>query len=434
MASSGHKAGTGRKSMMKQTASGTGVGAGYLLVAAGAGLLGGGASVLRQSGVMPDHGIWPVLEHVHAPLMLLFVVLPALVCGFSNLWLPRALGRTEMVLPVLNCAGLGLIALSGILTVALGVQVLPVLLWSAGMLCAVMVVLATIFDSRADFEDAQAFSPFVWGEMLASAALLLTVPVLAAVMTHQLLSGASADILPLLDGFAEPVTLVTLLAGFGLVFEAGARGSRFSEKPVVAIMATTASASVIIWVRGVFEHGLAASVQQPGVLTSPENAVLSASTLASVLLAALWMAGTWRSRMSLRVPMLWGLGFLAIVSTGWVAQLMQGEGLHSALEVGAVYATFCGLYLWRGESGGYWYPRLPAILQFVLMAAATGLSLSPLSAATQIWSGALLGASLLCFLVTMGMSLVQNRKAESDHVGASAPSAMLSSSDGTVQS
>lgn len=419
--------------MNKQAASGTGVGAGYLLVAAVAGLLGGGASVLRQAGLMPDHGIWPVLEHIHAPLMLLFVVIPALVCGFSNLWLPRALGRAGMVLPALNVAGLGLVGVSGILAVVNGAQAPAILLWCAGLLCAVMTVLATIFDSRADTEQKLPFSPFVWGEMLASAMLLLTVPVLAAVMTHQLLSGAQGDILPLLDGFAEPVTLVTLLAGFGLVFEAGARASRFSEKPVITIMTATAAASVIIWTRGVFAHGLAASVQQPGTLTSPENAVLFASTLASVLLAGLWMAGTWRSRLSLRVPMLWGLGFLAVVSTGWVAQLMQGDGLHSALQLGAVYAAFCGLYLWRGENGGYWYPRPLAVLQFVLMAAATGLSFSPLSAAAQIWSGGLLGVSLLCFVATMGMSFMQNRKVTEDSE-ASAQPALAPSSEGTVQS
>lgn len=217
--------------MNKQAASGTGVGAGYLLVAAVAGLLGGGASVLRQAGLMPDHGVWPVLEHIHAPLMLLFVVIPALVCGFSNLWLPRALGRAGMVLPALNVAGLGLVGVSGILAVVNGAQAPAILLWCAGLLCAVMTVLATIFDSCADTEQKLPFSPFVWGEMLASAVLLLTVPVVAAVMTHQLLSGAQGDILPLLDGFAEPVTLVTLLAGFGLVFEAGARASRFSENP-----------------------------------------------------------------------------------------------------------------------------------------------------------------------------------------------------------
>ncbi|OAG77749.1 cytochrome c oxidase subunit 1 [Acetobacter malorum] len=198
-------------------------------------------------------------------------------------------------------------------------------------------------------------------------------------------------------------------------------------------MTATAAASVIAWVRGVFAHGLAANTQPMGALTSPENAVLFASTLASVLLAGLWMAGTWRSRLSLRVPMLWGLGFLAVVSTGWVAQLMQGDGLHSALQLGAVYAAFCGLYLWRGENGGYWYPRSLAVLQFVLMAAATALSFSPLSAAAQIWSGGLLGASLLCFMGTMGMSFLQNRKV-TEGSEASAPSVMASSSEGTVQS
>lgn len=393
--------------MLRQTASVDGVGAGYLLVAALAGLLGGGVSAFQQLGMVPHTGLWAGIEQAHGALMLLFVVVPALVCGFGTLWLPRALQREGTVLPGLNKLSLASVSAAGVLMVASPWQTEAALLWCVGTLLAVMVVLATIFDSRADSAPRAPFSPFVWGEMLASAVLLLTVPVLAAVLSHQVWSSA-AFTPSVLDGFAEPIMLVTLLAGFGIVFETGAKVARFSPFPVAGVMSASAAAGSILWVKSVFAHGLAGAATV-ATLLSAQTLVLSAATLASVLLATLWMAGTWRASMTVKIPMLWGLGFLVVVSTGWISQFMQGDGLHSALQVGTLYAVFCGLYLWRGEGCGRWYPTPLAAVQFGLMAAGTALAVPALPIACQMWSGGLLGASVLCFLLTMGLSFVQNR-------------------------
>lgn len=383
------------------------VGYGYLVLAILAAALGGGASAFHLAGFAPNSGLWAGLEQSHAALMLLFVVVPALVCAFGTLWLPTILGRAGVVLPRLNAMALGGMFAAGGLLVASPWPYVATLLWCAATLVASMVILATVFDSRADMQARSIFTPFVWGEMLASAVLLLTVPVLAAVATHNVLHGVPFS-LSLLDGFAKPVALVTLLVGFGVVFETAAHAVRFSVRTVAAIMGAASAMCTIIWVKGVFAFGLG-TVGQAALLNSPDTLVLSGASLASVLLALVWMAGAWRAQLAVRVPMLWALGFLVVVSTGWVSQFVQGDGLHSALQFGTLYAVFCGLYLWRGETCDRWYPKGLAAAQFCGTTLATILAVPGLPAFCQIVSGGLFVLAGLCFLLTMGLSFSRNR-------------------------
>ncbi len=202
------------------------------------------------------------------------------------------------------------------------------LLWCAGTLLACMALLVTIFDSRADSVTRNAFSPFVWGEMLSASVLLLAVPVFAAHLVRQGLASLnllSASTTVGVESFAGPIGLVVLLAGFGVVFEMSARIGRFSEKPVALVMAATAGTGIVAWAKA----DLASGVEQASALRVG-TILLAVCTFSAVSLAGLWLAGTWRSRVSPRVPLLWGMGFLVVVSVGWVAQLVHGAGLHSA--------------------------------------------------------------------------------------------------------
>ncbi|MFT9400269.1 cytochrome C oxidase subunit I [Acetobacter sp.] len=393
--------------MEQRTLSINGVGMGYLVLAVIAALLGGGSSALQSAGLVPATGFWVALEQNHASLMLLFVVIPAFIGGFGTLWLPAALGRGAMVMPRLNAVALGCLAVAGGLMVgAPAHQYAALFLWCAGALLTAMLVLATLFDSRADGAERAAFSPFVWGEMLSSAVLLLTVPVLAALATHQHNAGVPFSA-ALVELFAKPVTLVTLLVGFGIVFETVATTVRFPMRWVVGLMTGAAAVCTVLWVKAAFAQGSEGNIVGLSPLVA-ESWVLGAVTLASVLLALVWVIGTWRTYLSVRVPVLWGLGFLLVVSTGWVSQFTQGGGLHSALQFGMLYAVFCGVYFWRGELCGRWYSSTLATVQFGMMCVATVLALPGLSAATQVVSGALFVLSGLCFLLTMGLSFLKD--------------------------
>lgn len=149
--------------------------------------------------------------------MLLYVVVPAMVCGFGTLWLPGALQRDGMLANGLNLSGLGLVAAGMVLTVWAALSgsgshgwgaTAATLLWCAGTLLACMALLVTIFDSRADSVTRNAFSPFVWGEMLSASVLLLAVPVFAAHLVRQGLASLnllSASTTVGVESFAGPI-------------------------------------------------------------------------------------------------------------------------------------------------------------------------------------------------------------------------------------
>lgn len=386
-----------------------GLGAGWLALAIIAALVGGGISAFAGMGALPSGSVWAALQQAHPVLMLLYVVVPAMVCGFGTLWLPGALQRDGMLANGLNLSGLGLVTAGMVLTVWVALSgsgshgwgaTAATLLWCAGTLLACMALLVTIFDSRADSVTRNAFSPFVWGEMLSASVLLLAVPVFAAHLVRQGLASLNLLSAPTtvgVESFAGPIGLVVLLAGFGVVFEMSARIGRFSEKPVALVMAATAGTGIVAWAKA----DLASGVEQASALRVG-TILLAVCTFSAVSLAGLWLAGTWRSRVSPRVPLLWGMGFLVVVSVGWVAQLVHGAGLHSALQLGALYAVCGGFYLWRGQTGGFWYPRRLARLHFVLTVVATALVFVP---GQQVLGSALFGLSALCFILAAGLGL-----------------------------
>lgn len=397
--------GAGRSS----SASRAGLGAAWLALAVIAALVGGGVSVFAGMGSLASGSVLAGLEQAHPALMLLYVVVPAMVCGFGTLWLPGSLRRGDMLANGVNLSGLGLVTAGMVLTIGValsgsgmrgGGAIIAMLLWCAGILLACMALLVTIFDSRADCVEQRVFSPFVWGEMLSASVLLLAVPVFAAHLVRQGLASVgvlSVSTIVGAESFAGPIGLVVLLAGFGIVFEMSAHIGRFSEKPVALVMAATAGTGLVAWAKA----DLASGAEQATALRVGA-ALLAVCTFSAVSLAGLWLAGTWRSRVSPRVPLLWGMGFLVVVSVGWIAQIMHGAGLHSALQLGALYAVCGGFYLWRGQSGGFWYPQRLARLQFVLTAVATALVFVP---GQQALGSALFGLSALCFILAAGLGL-----------------------------
>ncbi|MCP1241438.1 cytochrome C oxidase subunit I [Acetobacter lambici] len=395
---SAHSQSNQHLAMVEKTASqrqDAAAGTAYLLLAAIAALVGGGVSVLAGMGMLPAAGLWGRLAQAHPALMLLYVVVPALVSGFGTLWLPRALGRQSMLLGRLNLLAVGVLGVAAVLTCTLADARLAHVLWSLGALMSAVVLLSTIFDSCADSLEQTSFSPFVWGEMLSSTVLLLCAPVFAAATLRAWLWPATNAMVGA-EYFAVPVGLIVLLAGFGIVFEMAASIGQVQTRPVAYIMAATAASGVVAWAKSSLAHGAdSLTAQMVG------NVLLALCSLSAVCLAGLWLAGTWKARVSLRTPLLWGMGFLAVVAGGWVVQLVQGTGLHPALQLGALYAVCGGFYLWRGEACGFWYPQKLARLHFVLTAVAT---LCLFVSGMQVLGCALFGMAALVFVLAAFIS------------------------------
>src|SRR3546814_10350463 len=81
----------------------------YLVFSVCAGLIGGAISIymrmeLQQPGLqyMADGGVWNVYVTAHGLIMVFFVVMPALIGGFGNWFVPIMIGAPDMAFPRVN--------------------------------------------------------------------------------------------------------------------------------------------------------------------------------------------------------------------------------------------------------------------------------------------------------------------------------------------
>ena len=81
----------------------------YFIYAIVAGVIGGALSVIMRMeladpgmDVVADGQMWNVIISAHGLLMIFFVVMPALIGGFGNWFVPLMIGAPDMAFPRLN--------------------------------------------------------------------------------------------------------------------------------------------------------------------------------------------------------------------------------------------------------------------------------------------------------------------------------------------
>ena len=165
-----------------------------------------GAGVILS--VMGGGVFYNVLITAHAFLMIFFLIMPALLGGFTNLLVPIQIGSAEMALPRLNAISFMLLPPSLLLLlscvhvevgagvgwtvypphsrrIGIGVDVAIVSLHLSGLssLAGSINVLTTILLMRGPALAMQRVPLFVWGVLITNLLLLLALPVLAGALT-----------------------------------------------------------------------------------------------------------------------------------------------------------------------------------------------------------------------------------------------------------
>ncbi|HZU65044.1 MAG TPA: cytochrome c oxidase subunit I [Novosphingobium sp.] len=416
----------------------------YLIFAVFAGLVGGAISGLMRAelaepgiqylGAIADFlgvknpsfdqqlHLWNVLITAHGLIMVFFMVMPALIGGFGNWFVPIMIGAPDMAFPRMNnisfwltvagfCslmmsafvpggtsngAGIGWTAYAPLSTTgsqgpAVDFAIFSLHLAGAGSIMGAINFITTIFNMRAPGMTLHKMPLFVWSVLVTAFLLLLALPVLAAAITMLITdrnfgttffdpAGGGDPILyqHLFWFFGHPEVYIMILPGFGIISQIV---STFSKKPVFGYlgmayaMVAIGVVGFVVWAHHMYTTGLSEDVKMYFTTATMVIAVPTGIKIFS------WIATMWGGSITFRSPMVWAIGFIFLFTVGGVTGVVLANGgiddnlqdtyyvvghFHYVLSLGAVTSLFAGFYYWFPKMSGRWHSELLSYLHFAV--------------------------------------------------------------------